>query len=99
MCSKETPKLASPPLTDNTTKPVNGTASTSQASQPTLGPIPEGDEYSSMTDEEVGIESVIFALVGVNVVGFAVVLAGMLALISRPKHRQHRRCEADVCSA
>eukprot|EP00903_Cladosiphon_okamuranus_P014119 g13122.t1 len=51
MCSKETPQLASSSSNHSDSgKPFKPAASSPPAP---LGPIPEGDEYSNMTDEEV----------------------------------------------
>lgn len=67
MCSKETPQLASslPPVSASASSNGNcsgkgeGKAFKGAAAAPpaALGPIPEGDEYSAMTDEEVSIVS------------------------------------------
>lgn len=61
MCSKETPQLASASSNGTGTgsgsgsdRPFKGAASSPPAP---LGPIPEGDEYSNMTDEEVNINN------------------------------------------
>lgn len=64
MCSKETPQLASsssssPPVSASASSNGNGEGKAfkgAAASPPAaLGPIPEGDEYSAMTDEEVNM--------------------------------------------
>lgn len=55
MCTKETPQLVAPSAND-----VSGKAGGSKAGAvalPPLVPIPEGEEFSSMTDEEVKVQT------------------------------------------
>lgn len=55
MCAKETPQVVAPSADD-----MSGKAGGSQAGTVKLRPlvpIPEGDEFSTMTDEEVNVEN------------------------------------------